>query len=205
MSVFSHRELSSPTERAKRLKYIRAQLLNFTRAQLCENANISMPSLKAWELALGNGLTEKGGKKIVAHLQTLGYYCSITWLLHGIGIAPAPESHALIHNDNEDAQITKELLLFRQQANSIDTLVENDRLQPGLRQGDIVAGIQTDNIPQNLGQLSIITCQSGQVLVGYLHQSQHPGSYEVDCGHPQRLLVDVANVAPIIWWRRRMQ
>src|SRR5437879_933477 len=81
--IFS--KIESAEERGNRVRYVRDCLLGLSREEFCKNSNVTNPSLKAWELGWGGGLTESGAKKFIKQARNLGVYCTTAWLMYGIG------------------------------------------------------------------------------------------------------------------------
>jgi len=201
---------SSPEQSGKRLKYIRTHLLNLTRLQLCENTPISVAALKAWELGLGGGLTPKGAEKLLPRLQELGIYCSVPWLLHGIGTPATFQTTALQADAVEDAQMAEELLTFRRQGNTLDSVIADDGLLPVFVPGSWVGGIIQPKLSECIGKICIIVSQSNEIYVRVLQAGDAPDCFHLECLNPQphltkRVLLNIPikMVAPVVWNRRK--
>lgn len=201
---------SSPEQAGKRLKYIRIHLLNLTRNELCANTGVSIPALKAWELGLGGGLTEKGTEKLIPRFHELGIYCSVPWLLHGIGTAATFQTESLQTNAAEDAQIAKELLSFRSQGNTLTTVIKDDGMLPTLPPDTLVGGIITNDLQTVLEKDCIIVTQSNEIFVRILVAAKEAEHYDLECANKQAYMtkksiknVKIKAVAPIVWIRRK--
>lgn len=199
----------SPESRAKRVKFVREHLLNISRTILCENTDISVPALKGWELFKGIGLTEAGAAKLVKAFKDKGVYCTEAWLMHGIGSEAAPFSDSLNINDNEDQQIAEEILLFRTQTNTLDTVIPDDSMVPLFYPGNYVAGIIND-IKNAINKECIVITVSNEILVRTVRYGDMPGRYHLVCSneHCQTAKKEIKNasllaVAPILWIRRK--
>jgi len=201
--------LSSPEARSKRIRLIREHLLCLTREDFCEGSNITAPSLKGWELGWGGGLTQKGAEKIVKRANELNVYCTESWLMHGIGRNAALITKDLdIHNGDEN-QISKELLLFRETKNSIDTVIKDDGMIPLLYPGDYIGGIIVKQIENAIGKECIIIADNDEILVRVLKHGEEPGRYNLSCLNEHTMLVKkqikntaIKFAAPIVWIRR---
>jgi hypothetical protein len=204
-------ENSSGSEaRAKRVRYVRENVLNISRAELCKNSVISEPSLKSWELALAGGLTEKGATKLEVRLHELGVYCPALWLLHGIGFGPTTNPEELNIFDTEEKQIADELLCFRKQPNAIDVLVRDDGMVPLLYPGNYAAGIVVKNIETAIGKDCIVKTGEDNLLIRKIHYGNEPDRYTLSCLNKDSNIarVEMKNVqivfaAPVIWIRRK--
>jgi hypothetical protein len=201
---------SSPEQAGKRLKYIRIHLLNFTRNEICANTEVSIPALKAWELGLAGGLTEKGAEKLIPRFRELGIYCSAPWLLHGIGTEATFQTESLQTNAAEDAQIAKELLCFRSQGNTLTAVIKDDGMLPTLPPETLVGGIMINDLQTALEQKCIIVTQDDETFVRILLAAKAAGYYDLECANKQPHLakkiiknVKVKAAAPIIWIRRK--
>ena len=209
MDVSTQYQPSCSEVRAKRVQYIRKHLLDITRPQFCEDTDIAIQSLKGWELAWGGGLTAKGAEKIVQRAKSLGLYCTTSWLLHGIGAKATHFTHDLETSNQEDKQIVKELLLFREQSNTIDTAITDDAMLPLLYPGNFVAGILTRDIKNCIGKECIAVDEHDNVYVRVIKESNKPDLYNLTCLNDQPNLAkkEIRNIklkaAAIICWIRR--
>lgn len=202
---------TSPEERGKRVRYVRDHLLNLSRAEFCKHSDISNQSLKAWELAWGGGLTESGAKKFARQAEKLGVHCSPPWLLHGIGTQPAPaNSKKNQHSSQEDEQIAKELLAFRETPNTIDTTVTDDAMKPLLSPGDYVGGI-LQNTDQSVSHPCIIIDTNDNLYTRILELGTEPNKFnlislnEKTAQAKEIRNIEIKQAAPIIWIRKRLR
>lgn len=199
----------SPEARGMRIKYIRANLLNMKRKDFCEGTTIGIPTLKGWELGLGGGVSKVGAGKVVTKLEKIGIYCSVNWILHGLGQPPQAGTYAK-HQSDEEKQIVDELLLFRQQKDAIDSMVVDDGMIPLLYPGNYVAGIISKDTDSCIGKECIIITEHNEKLVRILKQGDLPGKYTLSCINSQSDLVEphkknvgIITAAPIIFIRRK--
>lgn len=205
----SNIDLSSPEERGNRVRYVRDRLLGLSREDFCKNSEVKHPSLKAWELAWGGGLTESGAKKFVKRAAQLGVYCTVPWLMHGIG------KHAILITkdinifEEKEEHITKELLVFRELPGAIDTVVKDDAMIPLLYPDNYVGGIILENTEDAVDKECIVVDANGDFYVRVLKHGDETGRYNLIClnEHPHLAKKEIKNiqiqiVAPIIWIRR---
>lgn len=208
-AIITH-DLASPKTRGKRLKYIREHVLNISRPEFCKNTSIHPQSLKGWELAWGGGLKEKGAEKFAKRVEELGIYCSIHWLLYGIGSQPTAITVSSDVTKSEDIQIAKELLLFREQLNAIDVVIDDDGMIPLVYPKDYVAGIIIKDFSKTVDQECIIVTESNHIYVRVLKPADQPEYFSLVCLNQHTSLSDIIikqaeikEIAPIIWIRRR--
>jgi hypothetical protein len=211
--------------RAERLR--RARLLaGLSRKEMGESA-IHSDTYKGWEAARFGGLTDKGAQKVIEKFRIHGVSCSLSWLLHGVGIPPFLNQSAGLDSDQseeifsclevdrlfaeEAAQISRELAAFRIQERSIDFCIADDLMGPWYLPGDLVAGIK---IPLKFGARipdgfdCIVQLASGEVLLRRVHQGQSFETYNLlthKSGGPVIAEVRLDFLAPVLWWRRPMK
>ena len=200
---------ASADARGKRIRYVRDHLLSQTRNEFCQNAEITLPALKGWELGWGGGLTQQGAEKIAKRAKELGVYCSESWLLYGIGREAIYITKDLDLNEIDENHIAKELLLFRELQHSIDALVKDDGMMPLLNPGNYVGGIIVDDIEEAIGKECIIIDDANTTFVRILQQGEKQDVYNLCCLNQRPLQVkkEIKNIsikiaAPIIWIRR---
>ena len=155
--------------RAKRLKSLR-RLTGKSRREFAEKYGIPPGTLQNWEDARYGGLTEKGAKRVIKAFNAEGIFCTLEWLMHGIGANPqisdrlylsdsigggitgyaaptttvtSPQQVSTPIPQQSFSTIVQELLLFRQlNPNTIDTVVVDDGMEPRFIVNEQVAGIQ---------------------------------------------------------------
>lgn len=201
--------LSSPEARGKRVRFVREHLLSLAREEFCRGSNITAPSLKGWELSWGGGLSQQGAEKIVKRAKELNIYCTESWLMHGIGRSATHVTKDLDIQDGDEGHIAKELLLFRELQNSIDTIIKDDGMIPFLYPGNYVGGIIVKNIENAIGKECIIIADNDEIFVRVLKHGEEPGRYHLSClnEHPMLVKKEIKNTAikfaaPIVWIRR---
>ena len=209
MSLFVIESTSSPEARGKRIRFIREHLLSLTREEFCRDANFTAQSLKGWELAWGGGLSQPGALKIVKRSKDFNIYCTESWLMHGIGKNAIKITKDLNIEEGDEDHIAKELLLFRELRNSIDTVINDDGMMPFLYPGNYVGGIIVKNIERAIGKECIIIADNDEILVRILKNGEESGCYDLVCLNKSAALVkkEIKNTAikfaaPIIWTRR---
>ncbi len=196
-------------ERGQRVRYIREKLLELSREDFCINFPLSPQSLKAWELSWGGGLNEDRAKDLAAHLKKLGIYTTASWLMHGIGHPPSPLTSDSYVSEEEDEHIAKELLLFRELPNAVDTIIDDDSMAPFLYTGDYVAGILVSNPMLAIDQQCIITDNSDKIYVRILKKGDKENFYHLEIfnkesGFTKEIKnMPVKSAAPILWIRKR--
>ncbi|SFM08387.1 helix-turn-helix domain-containing protein [Legionella jamestowniensis] len=201
--------ISSAEARGKRIRFIREHLLSLTREEFCLNSKFTVQSLKGWELAWGGGLSVPGAEKICKRAKELNIYCTESWLMHGIGRVATPLSKDLDMQEEDEAHIAKELLLFREIPHAIDTIIKDDGMIPFLYPGNYVGGIIVKNPETALGKECIVIVDDGEILVRILNPGCEQGRYNLTCINERSAFVkkEIRNVtikyvAPIVWIRR---
>jgi hypothetical protein len=196
--------------RAERLK--RARLMaGLSRKEMGEGEfPIHADTYKGWEIGRFGGLTEKGAQKVIEKLKAHGIHCSVNWLLFGVGVPPFEDysgvSTSQVDNAFEDqgAQISRELSVFKAQKNAIDLYISDDSMSPWYLPGDVVAGIKILSMIRD-GVDCIVQLPSGELLLRKVHHAKTEGSYNL---LPHKADAEVFTdvplsfIAPVLWWRR---
>ena len=172
---------SSAEVRGKRIRFIRDHLLRLTRDLFCEQTDITLPTLKGWELGWGGGLTLQGADKIVQRVKQLNVYCSSTWLMHGVGREAVYLTKDVDIQEHDEHHIAKELLLFRERDNSIEAIVKDEGMTPLLYPGNFVGGIKVNNIKQAVGKECILVDDNHDIYIRILKEGDKPGLYNLCC------------------------
>lgn len=200
---------SSAESRGKRIRFVRDHLLSLTRNEFCQNSDFTSAAIKGWELGWGGGLTQQGAEKIAKRAKQLNVYCSGFWLMHGIGREAILLTKDLDIQETDENHIAKELLLFSELHNSLNTIVKDDGMTPFLYPGNYVAGIIYYNIENALGKECIVVDDNGYTYVRLLKPGDDQNLYNLVCLNQNPILVKkvirnvcVKIVAPIIWIRR---
>lgn len=210
--------------RAKRALSLR-QMTHLSRQKFEKRFGVSTSTLQHWEDPKKNGLTLKGAKRLIQMLQQTGVYCSVEWLMHGVG--PGPQtlpSHSQAqrsertHKVSETSEaecIANELALFSQQyPEVIHTVLTDDSMEPRFIEGEHVAGVRRykQGINELIGQDCIVVTKEGDLLVRRIRAQDAPGFYNISClnmnsaiSKPILYHVELVSAAPIIWSRRMHQ
>lgn len=178
-------------------------------------------TLQNWEDARFGGLTENGARQLAKAYQSEGLDCREEWLFYGIGPSPFESPYTVGVNQrfpvleakmDYKTLVTKGLeLLYQYHHNTVDAIVADDGMQPGLWVGDHVAGIRyfSEDFDSILYTPCIIQTQLGELLVRLLTPGSKAERYTLRCANPdtqinQPLLVDIRifSAAPILWVSR---
>lgn len=203
--------------RGERLRRIR-RYLKLSRADIQQRYGIPAPSLQNWEDCKGNGLTEKGARRLASAFQTEGVACTAEWLLYGLGQDPLANTYneaadlTTSPNATQDPS-TQELAYFhRINPNAIHAILPDNLMQPYYQQGDIVAGklYFADQIDTLHNNHCIVQTIDGQVLVRRLLKSNSPHHFDLQVfqgkNHQPEIThtnITLLSAAPIIWIRKR--
>lgn len=208
--------------RARRVLSLR-KMTGLSRRQFAKRYGVAPGTLQHWEDVHGNGLTEKGAKRLIKALQTSGIYCAFEWLMQGIGQGPRlqqphnTDSELLYETQNEDNEIIyieQELALFYQHyKEAIDCIITDDGMWPLFKINDRVAGQRYYGaaIANCIHQECIVMTVEGDLLVRELRQSELPNHYTLACINPRTNVakpiiydVQLVSAAPVIWIRRTL-
>lgn len=200
-------------ERAKRLLYLRKEVLRLTREKFAKASGLPANTLKNWEQGRNRGLTEEGATKLVEAYRREGIDCTIEWLFYGVGEKPTSTYVTTkIAPSAEDKLILQELALFQKHTKVIlETCLTDDSMSPYLCRGDHVAGKRYVGAAMHkaIGLPSIVELVGGQLLVRLVEIGDKPDCYNLVCANPTMNLqnsmqnVQLSCVAPILWIRRR--
>ncbi len=204
--------------RAKRLRYLREEVLRLTRAEMAKKfRGVTEASLQNWEYAQYVGLSERGAILISNGCETFGINCSVEWLMHGIGEPPGElltkkkkiTEISSSEAESEEAKIIKELKFFYSlNPDSIDTIVNDNTMNPCFYLGDHVAGKRyfNEEISKALDKPSIIQLKTGELLVRVLKKESDDTYLAINTikkGAGKKLeKTQILSVAPILWIRR---
>jgi DNA-binding transcriptional regulator YiaG len=168
--------------RGKRIKYLR-KLLRYSARAFCEKCQAPESTLKSWEQGRFTGLTTDGALRIIAACEKEGLDCTLDWLLYGEGDAPQlkkPLFAGAFLPSSTVSPLTQELRLFHQlHTDVIDTIVNDEAMEPFFTKDDHVAGIRYfgDDIKKLLGLNCIMQLQSGEIIVRKLASVDKDGNY----------------------------
>ncbi len=207
--------------RGKRLKIVRV-MAGLPRREFEEKYGISASTIQSWEAAKAGGLTKKGVIRILEVLKQEGVFCTMDWLLSGVGVSPQPTGMRMpqMHEEpashqvvDEEEVIEQELLAFRAlNPDTIDMQVVDDGMSPHFKQGDCVAGKvrSNDAIRDTVGLDCIVQTANNQILLRRVKRCAQPDRYDLVCTNvntsvaahviPGQALI---SSAPVMWHRSR--
>jgi transcriptional regulator with XRE-family HTH domain len=212
---------SSSIARGSRLEVLR-RMARLTRREFAEKHGISANTIQSWETGKSGGLTIRGAQRIIPAFHQEGIFCTLDWLMHGVGQPPRltnlqfsgmheAEARPLYPPPDTDA-ITRELLTFRNvNSNTADLIVNDDGMEPRYQQGDYVAGIRRtgDTIRYLVNQDCIVQTKNNEVLLRRIKSNSQSNLYDLLCINlksqvPLSTVYAQALIwaAPIIWHRR---
>jgi HTH-type transcriptional regulator, cell division transcriptional repressor len=214
--------LSTPKARGQRLKTLR-HMCGLTIHQLAAKYGIGASTIKYWESARSEGLSEKGATKIIKAMQEEGIYCTYMWLMHGVGIHPqiydvrygASKKQASAMNSSleEEIAISNEIALFLKEVpNAITLVVFDDAMEPIYSIGDTIGGgrLVGEDIAKAIGRDCIIETDKKEILCRRLSRGNSLDTYNLSSINPQTTCyppniydVKVVSASPIIRvWKR---
>lgn len=202
-------------ERGQRIITLRKQL-GLSRRAFAEKYSLSENTLKAWEHALQNGLSEKGAKMLVHIFRREGLPCSLEWLMSGrqlpINYVTKTDKELFAHLVGSKETIEKEIAAYRSiHPKLIYTTVEDDALLPHFAVGDVVAGVPVSqkDFALAIGHLCIVETDKERQLVRRVLPGTRPNLYHLGCTNMQSsnerpFIYDAGliSVAPINWHRK---
>lgn len=203
--------------RAKRIRFLREEVLKLSREKFAQAFNISRGALQNWEDARYSGLTDNGAIQLTKAFQAAGITgCSEEWLLYGRGKTPhlMSELDRLVKSTipDDETSIAQELQTFyRLHQNAMDAIVQDDGLEPCLVPGDYVAGVKffAGEIHKAIGFICIVQLQNGEIMIRKLSIGEKEAFYTLSCTNPSakvsKPIVNDAKIfsaAPIIWVRK---
>jgi DNA-binding transcriptional regulator YiaG len=214
-------------QRGNRVRILRTAL-RLSRRAFAEKYGIPRGTLQNWEDGRYGGLTEKGAMQLLEIMRQEGLYCTVEWLLHGMGDAPqiAKVYDTIMVNPikiqdkpleqltyQEMAFMSEELTLYRKhyQPHVIDLCLPDNKMAPKYKQGDIVAGRKRyqKDIAKLIGQVCIVQLSDGQILVRELQASHRANCYQISyfnseqAGKLEMQEVELICAASISWHRCR--
>jgi transcriptional regulator with XRE-family HTH domain len=204
----------------KRIKTARL-LAGLSRKDMEDNYSICASTLQAWEIGK-NPLNEKGARRLIDVFNKINLFCSVEWLLYGIGNPPKPftamqfnksisDSHPLMNWDDE-LSIQKEIdIFYKVNNNAVVLLDHDDGMSPIYAIGDYVAGKKRyeNQINTVVGKHCIVQLQDQSTFVRYLKNSTKDGLFNLFCTNANTAVqvpvmgdVSLVFAAPIIWHRK---
>lgn len=210
MSVLVGKALSTPIAIGQRIRFIRTNLLDLSRPEFGDKTGIAAPTLKIWELGHGGGPSQTYLLKLVEALEQLGLFCSLPWLMYGIGPKATMNKESIAFTA-EDQLIAEEIALFREHTpfQTMDLLVSDMGLYPLVMPSSYVAGIVVQDPQKALNQPCIILTESGMLVTRVLKPGIDQGQFSLVCyskdhfGLPSIDNVKVLSVAPITLIRHK--
>lgn len=214
-------------ERGERLRRIR-NLANLSRRMLCDEAGININTFIGYEVGRYGGLTKKGADVIIPYLSSKGVYCSLDWLMNGIGKGPyiipdiqlsktdkTDKTADSFVDISEDQKVGEELLLFRAHyRNAVDYQISDDAMLPIYKIGSYVAGIPCSgsSIQNIIGFDCIVQTDTRELMVRNLREGRTKNVYTLTGFNPHTTLnnpilydVKLLFAAKIIWHRETYQ
>lgn len=206
--------------RAQRVLSLR-KMTHLSRQKFEKRFGVATSTLQHWEDPKKNGLTIKGAKRLIQLMQQANIYCTLEWLMHGVGSGPqalpaslpaSPKRTSQVNETPEAEYIASELALFSQHyPEVINTIINDDAMEPRFTPGEYVAGIRRyrQAIGELIGQDCIVVTKDGELLVRKIKSMDTPGLYTLSCLNintnvPRPILyqVELISAAPVIWTRR---
>jgi HTH-type transcriptional regulator, cell division transcriptional repressor len=217
---------STPEARGRRVESLR-RMTRLSRRAFQERYGIPAGSLQNWEDAKGYGLSANGAHKLITVLKPDGIFCTVDWLLHGVGQGPQLTERSFLdadaistleteaHASNEEALIAKELLIFRQHypKTAVDFVVNDDGMEPRYIKDEWVAGCRRHrkDFQKLVGHDCIVQLASGELLLRTLKKIDDQDRCTLVCSNPHTSVekpvlydVELMFAAPVLWTRRKM-
>lgn len=210
----------SPEARAKRLRYVRNEVIHKSRPYLTKKYGIPPSTLQNWEDLRFGGLTEEGARRMVEIFKGEGFNCTLQWLLYSIEDDPnhgqlAGDRAVDIQSMTDAAKLAEELKVFhRLHASAVDYVVTDDGLAPCPMPGDYVAGERyfEQDLHKALGLFCIAQTYEGQTLTRKVEAGTKANCYTLICSNPHTTVekpiikdVQLFSAAPILWIRKRLK
>jgi transcriptional regulator with XRE-family HTH domain len=128
--------------RGKRLRRLR-KLAGLTRDELAARADVSRASMSYWENATYSGLSYKAAEKVIPVIKAEGIFCSVEWLLLGIGQDPYQTSGGATEGKKGSSQVIQQEIEFFTSLNphAVVMQLQHDGMAPFFAQGDYIGGI----------------------------------------------------------------
>lgn len=212
-------------QRGNRVRVLRTAL-QLSRRAFAEKYGLPRGTLQNWEDGRYGGLTERGAMQLIEIMQQENLYCSVEWLLHGVGEAPplinatytlTPTEPARINDAaiakytyQETAFMNEELSVFRRHYHPhvLELWVPDDDMLPHYQAGDLIAGRKRydKSIATLAGQICLVQLADGRILLRELQLSQFANGYQVRTSTQAKQSaqeVELIAAAAISWWRRK--
>lgn len=212
-------------ERAKRARLVRA-MADLTAVEFSKYAGVSDRTIKGWENANDNALTEKGAEKILNAAKKVGIIVDMIWLLHGVGSQPRLTQDVFNKSILPDPQLSEDMLsspapfsekvkqemtcFIESNLNAVTMQILDQTMEPFFQIGDIVGGIRLfgPQINLALSKFCIIETKDYPLICRRLLLGTKEKLFNLQCTNPlpgenacsvnQKLF----SAAPIIWVRK---
>lgn len=208
--------MSESKDTKGRIRFLRS-LTGLTAKEFCERYGVSHSSYTKWEAGF-LPISASKAKTLVAIAEQNGIYCTLSWLLHGIGQSPHEQKNPSgeyvnieYSGKSEDIHMTisKEHEFFKKTYKDAEILVICDKsMEPQFKVGEYVGGTCVDlkKIKKYLDYPCIITTEDGKVRlrrVGYNNKSFFLfGTNTRYTGGPIfELSPKIIKLAPVFWHR----
>lgn len=205
--------LNSPYARAERLIRVR-RMTGLPRHTFCDCEGLTADAIYRWERVRRGGLNAKGAQKVIQRLAEFGVVCTVHWLMEGVGVEPFLENtyQAVVGSSlsqaTEEAQIVRELAVFRSLPNSVDWIVPDEAMAPEYRAGDYVAGVKVADLSQAIGLVCIVQSSQGELMLRKVREGSEPNRFmllpTMDApAYPIVPNAELKMAAPVLWRRRQ--
>lgn len=217
--------------RAERLRRLRS-MTGLNQENFARACSIGLSTLKNYEAAIMQGLSEKAAIKIIEGVYNIGVQCSLDWLLYGNGELPkllylnpdeqdtferevTIQSHSIRPRTNVEAIEAEFDVFYKMHANGVVIQIDDSSMEPKYEIGDWVGGnfLLSDEINNAINKDCIIKLSDEKLIVRHLTSSNEADLYNAYClsptanvKHPPLLNIKVIAAAPIIRvWRKELR
>ncbi len=205
MSSTDHKTSTKAVEKGQRIKELREKT-ELNRNAFARKHGIPIPTLKHWEYGFATGLTEKGAQKLVDAFASEGITTTKDWLLYGVSTKQEePSIEDLLEEAHDEL-----LFFYKKYPDAVHTIVSDDRMQPILRAGMIIAGrkINIEDREKYFSRLCIVGTYDNKVLFGSLMAGSKAGVLHLGYNNPdyrgEEVDLEVSKllyIAPVCWVR----
>lgn len=204
-----------------RIKSVR-MLAGYSRKAFSDMTGISAATLRAWEepIEKRRGITKKGAFRLVEALKGCNVFCTIEWILHGIGYGPKlieMQDTSVLNGLNtvtwdEEESIFKDIESFKvNNINPIVAIIIDGSMLPFYSYGDYVGGLKrTGKEIVSLASSNCIVELPDLTLVRRIKSIQSDGYMTLSALNidphvtiPEIHTKQVVSAAKIIWHRSR--
>ncbi len=157
--------LTTSTEnerRALRVKHVK-QMLGITSKGLSDCSGIPVNTIRAWEAVSRGTLTIDGAHRLCTAFINEGIECSAEWLLYGEGPGPTKFTYGDISALSAKAEANA---FEKAHRNTVIHVINDIAMLPFYKEGSIVGGIWSNDIPTVSSELShyILDIESHGIL-----------------------------------------